>query len=624
MGIFLPLHHLPLLLLLPLALIFLLVATADSDSVTLNITNQCSYTVWPAALPMGGGMRLDPGKTWTLNIPTDPFRGHVWARTGCSFDHQGNGSCKTGDCRGLLNCTSDGTPPFTAADFSLNQYDNNSFFDISLYQGFNVPMEFLPIQVKGSPGCSKGPRCAANITSQCPSELKAPGGCNSSCTGCSFDKYSAFFMRMCPEALSYSINAPTDTAFSCPFGTNYQLIFCPLLNLTTSPPSPDSIATGTSRTRHSALIATSASVGSFILITFSFFVVYKRQTRQHPKIEDDEEDFGNLQGTPRRFTFQQLEVGTKQFKDKLGQGGFGSVFEGQLGEEKVAVKRLDRAGQGKREFLAEVQTIGSIHHINLVRLFGFCAEKSHRLLVYEYMSNGSLDKWIYYRNDNTAPLLEWKVRCKIITHIAKGLSYLHEECMKRIAHLDVKPQNILLDGDFNAKLSDFGLCKLIDRDMSQVVTRMRGTPGYLAPEWLTSHITEKADVYSFGVVVMEIVSGRKNLDTSRSGESLHLITLLEEKVKNDDLVDLIDKNSDDMQAHKQDVVQMMKLAMWCLQIDYQRRPKMSEVVKVLEGTMDAESDIDHNFVATNEVHFGFARNVNSSVPPVASDISGPR
>ncbi|KAM0852546.1 hypothetical protein ACQ4PT_051686 [Festuca glaucescens] len=589
---------------------------------------------------MGGGMRLDPGKTWTLSVSATITGGRVWARTGCSFHRKGNWSCQTGDWRGLLACKSDGTLPFTSADFSLNQYDNNSFFDLSLYQGFNVPMEFLPIQVKGRPRCSKGPRCAANITSQCPSELKAPGGCNNACTVfqkqqdyykyccygnyCESNKYSAFFMRMFPEALSYSSNAPTDTAFSCPFGTNYQLILCPLINLTTSPPSPDPIVTGPSRTRHPALIATSASVGSFILITFSFFVVYKRRTRQHQEIEDDEEDFGNLQGTPTRFMFQQLEVATEQFKDKLGQGGFGSVFEGQLGEEKIAVKRLDRAGQGKREFLAEVQTIGSIHHINLVSLFGFCVEKSHRLLVYEYMSNGSLDKWIYYRNDNTAPLLEWKVRCKIITHIAKGLSYLHEECMKKIAHLDVKPQNILLDGDFNAKLSDFGLCKLIDRDMSQVVTRMRGTSGYLAPEWLTSHITEKADVYSFGVVVMEIVSGRKNLDTSRSGESLHLITLLEEKVKNDDLLDLIDKNSDDMQAHRQDVVQMMKLAMWCLQIDYQRRPKMSEVVKVLEGTMDAESDIDHNFVATNEVHFGFARNVNSSAHPVALDISGPR
>ncbi|KAM0836531.1 hypothetical protein ACQ4PT_062268 [Festuca glaucescens] len=394
-----------------------------------------------------------------------------------------------------------------------------------------------------------------------------------------------------------------------------------------SPPSPYSTAIGTSSaSSYAGSISAAITAGIFVFIAFIFFIVHNRRTRRrrHREMEDEDENFENLQGTPTRFTFQQLEVATEQFSEKLGEGGFGSVFKGQLGEDTIGVKRLDRAGQGKREFLAEVQTIGSIHHINLVRLFGFCAEKSHRLLVYEYMPNGSLEEWIYCRDDNTSPMLEWRVRCKIITHIAKGLAYLHEDCMKRIAHLDVKPQNILLDDDFNAKLSDFGLCKLIDRDMSQVVTRMRGTPGYLAPEWLTSHITEKADVYSFGVVVMEIVSGRKNLDTSRSGESLHLITLLEEKLKNDHLVDLIDKKSNDMQAHEQDVIQMIKLAMWCLQIDRKRRPKMSEVVKVLEGIMDAESNIDHNFVATNEVHFGFAGNVNSSAPPVASDISGPR
>ncbi|CAM0879217.1 unnamed protein product [Alopecurus aequalis] len=341
-------------------------------------------------------------------------------------------------------------------------------------------------------------------------------------------------------------------------------------------------------------------------------------------MEDEKEDFGNLQGTPTRFTFQQLEVATEKFRNKLGEGGFGSVFKGQLGEDMIAVKRLDRAGLRKREFLAEVQTIGSIHHINLVSLIGFCAEKSHRLLVYEYMPKGSLDKWIYCRHDNSGPPLEWRVRCKIITNIAKGLSYLHEDCMKRIAHLDVKPQNILLDENFNAKLSDFGLCKLIDRDMSQVVTRMRGTPGYLAPEWLTSHITEKADVYSFGVVVMEIVSGRKNLDTSRSDESLHLITILEEKVKSDQLVDLIDKNSDNVPAHEQEVIQMMKLAMWCLQIDCKRRPQMSKVVKVLEGTNNAETNIEHNFVARSLANFGIAGNMSSSAPPLASDVSGPQ
>lgn len=267
-------------------------------------------------------------------------------------------------------------------------------------------------------------------------------------------------------------------------------------------------------------VAILAPVGGFILLTILFLITYfirKRRTQQQHLIKEEEE-FRNLKGTPMRFTFQQLKAATEQFKDKLGEGGFGSVFKGQIADERIAVKRLDRAGQGKREFSAEVQTIGSIHHINLVRLIGFCAEKSHRLLVYEYMPKGSLDRWIYCRHDNDSPPLEWSTRCKIITNIAKGLAYLHEECTKKIAHLDVKPQNILLDDGFNAKLSDFGLCKLIDRDMSQVVTKMRGTPGYLAPEWLTSQITEKADVYSFGVVVMEVICGRKNLDTSLSEE----------------------------------------------------------------------------------------------------------
>jgi serine/threonine protein kinase len=153
---------------------------------------------------------------------------------------------------------------------------------------------------------------------------------------------------------------------------------------------------------------------------------------------------------------------------------------------------------------------------------------------------------------------------------------------------------------------------------------MRGTPGYLAPEWLTSQITEKADVYSFGIVVMEIICARKNLDTSRSEESIHLITLVEEKVKSDQLVDLIDKSSTDMQAHKKDVIQMMKLAMWCLQTECKKRPNMSEVVGVLEGNMNADINVSNNFVATSPIFFGIARNVSYSAPPLVSDVSGPR
>ncbi|KAM0897329.1 hypothetical protein ACQ4PT_022634 [Festuca glaucescens] len=627
---------------LNLLLLLLLLLVTTTEAATINITNRCPYTVWPAALPVGGGAReLKSGQVWTLDVPAGISNGRIWARTGCSFSSNGKGSCQTGDCGGAFACNISGKPPYTFAELSTSSPQN--FFDISVVDGFNVPMDFLPVPVQGEKECSKGPWCAANITSQCLEEIKVPGGCNNKCTGTGSSNctYAGFFKRMCPDAYSFSDDSAT---YACLAGTNYQIIFCPPMNLTISPaaasppptptlkkpPSPASppLAPTGPRTRVTPIIVIiGISVGSFILVTMLFtitcYIRKRRAQRKHQEMEEEEE-FGDLQGTPMRFTFQQLKVATEQFTEKLGEGGFGSVFKGQFGEESIAVKRLDRAGQGKREFSAEVQTIGSIHHINLVRLIGFCAEKSHRLLVYEYIPKGSLDRWIYRRHDNNAPPLDWSTRCKIITQIAKGLSYLHEECTKKIAHLDVKPQNILLDDNYNAKLSDFGLCKLIDRDISQVVTRTRGTPGYLAPEWLTSQITEKADIYSFGVVVIEVISGRKNIDTSRSEESIHLITLLEEKVKDDNLVDLIDNSSNDMQAHKHDVIQMMKLAMWCLQIDCKRRPKMSEVVKVLEGTMNAESNIDHNFVATNQPTFGVAGNVTSSAPPLASHVSGPR
>ncbi|KAF8670033.1 hypothetical protein HU200_051223 [Digitaria exilis] len=339
--------------------------------------------------------------------------------------------------------------------------------------------------------------------------------------------------------------------------------------------------------------------------------------RRRLRKDDDENDFSDLAGMPTRFDFKVLKVATQDFSNKLGQGGFGSVFEGLLHNERVAVKCLDRADSGRKEFLAEVQTIGSLHHINLVRLIGFCAEKSYRLLVFEYMPRGSLDMWIYKR-DNFVPL-DWHTRRKIITDIARGLSYLHEDCRQRIAHLDIKPQNILLDENFNAKIADFGLAKMIDRGESHVMTRMRGTPGYMAPEWLTSQITEKVDVYSFGIVVMEIISGRKNLDYSQDESSVQLIILLQDKVKNDLLEDMIDRSSDDMHLHKEEVIETIKLAMWCLQSDKNRRPEMSTVVKVMEGERSVESNLDYNFFDLSP-----AITVDISNPPVVSVLSAPR
>ncbi|CAL5342855.1 unnamed protein product [Camellia sinensis] len=337
-----------------------------------------------------------------------------------------------------------------------------------------------------------------------------------------------------------------------------------------------------------------AFFGVFFVVASCIFLFKKKQ-----EFENFDEFFvDQIPGMPTRFSYEELRAMTNNFNHMLGEGGFGSVFQGTLSDgTNVAVKRLNGFGQVKKSFLAEVETIGSIHHVNLVRLIGFCAEKSYRLLIYEYMSNGSLDKWIFQRHQELT--LGWQSRKKIIMDIAKGLAYLHADCRQKIFHLDVKPQNILLDEYFNAKISDFGLSKLIDKDQSQVVTTLRGTPGYLAPEWLSSIITEKVDVYSFGVVVLEMLCGRKNLDRSQPEEDMHLLSLFKRKTEEERLIDIVDKGNDEMQLHSTEVVEMMRVAVWCLQSDFSKRPSMSVVVKVLEGSVDVEKNLDYNF--TNPV-----------------------
>ncbi|XP_065878327.1 G-type lectin S-receptor-like serine/threonine-protein kinase SD2-5 [Euphorbia lathyris] len=346
-----------------------------------------------------------------------------------------------------------------------------------------------------------------------------------------------------------------------------------------------------------AITITGLTVGILLplilIVGFSWIMFFRKKKDSNDGIEDE---LDALPGMPTRFTYEELKIATEDFHKKLGGGGFGSVFEGNMAMgEKIAVKRLDALGQGKKEFLAEVMSIGSIHHNNLVRLVGFCAEKLHRLLVYEFMCNGSLDKSIFLK-DPLQPSLDWETRKKIIFDIAKGLSYLHEDCRQRIVHLDIKPQNILLDADLNAKISDFGLSKLIERDQSQVVTTMRGTPGYMAPELFSSVITEKADVYSFGIVVMEIVCARKNLDRNQPEGSMHLLPIFMKKAEEEQLIDMVDKNSENMQLQQLQVVEMMKLAIWCLQCDYTRRPSMPMVVKALEGAMEVETDLNYNTI----------------------------
>ncbi|KAF7140613.1 hypothetical protein RHSIM_Rhsim06G0123400 [Rhododendron simsii] len=344
--------------------------------------------------------------------------------------------------------------------------------------------------------------------------------------------------------------------------------------------------------------------------------------------EPDEFSIDKVPGMPTRFSYNDLKTATNDFRNKLGEGGFGSVFQGTLSDgTEVVVKHLASLSQIKKSFLAEVQTIGSIHHVNLVRLIGFCAENSNRLLVYEYMSNGSLDRWIFKRHQELT--LGWESRRKIIVDIAKGLAYLHKECRQKIYHLDVKPQNILLDENFVAKVSDFGLAKLIDKDQSRIVATLGGTPGYMAPEWLSLIITEKVDVYSFGVVVLEILCGRKNLDRSQPEEEMHLLGLFERKGEEGQLLDMVDTYNADMQLHGPEVVEMMKLAVWCLQSDYQSRPSMTVVIQVLEGFVSVQDNLAFNFInapARRKIATtGDDRDAaHDGTTLFASDLSGPR
>ncbi|PSR84622.1 G-type lectin S-receptor-like serine/threonine-protein kinase [Actinidia chinensis var. chinensis] len=381
----------------------------------------------------------------------------------------------------------------------------------------------------------------------------------------------------------------------------------------------------------SAAIALGTSLGAlfgvYLIIRNILFIIWEKN--ESKKVEKDRY-FHQLPGTPTRFSYEYLRAVTENFSRKLGEGGFGTVFEGTLHNgTKIAVKRLDKLEPVEKTFLAEVETIGNIHHVNLVRLIGFCIENSYRLLVYEYMSNGSLNKWIF--SEHQVVCLRWQLRRKIILDIAKGLAYLHEGCRQKIFHLDIKPQNILLDENFNAKLSDFGLSKLIDKDQSKVVTAIKGTPGYMAPEWLGSFITEKVDVYSFGVMVLEILCGRRNLDRSQPEEDdMHLLSLFKRRADEKRLLDMVDKQSEDMQLHGAEVVELMKVAVWCLQSDFKKRPSMSVVIQALEGVVNIEHNLDYNLtdqqvprrtIAAMEDNQDVAGEVTLLMPSV---LSGPR
>ncbi|XP_058106429.1 putative receptor protein kinase ZmPK1 [Magnolia sinica] len=291
----------------------------------------------------------------------------------------------------------------------------------------------------------------------------------------------------------------------------------------------------------------------------------------------------------KKFSYAELKKATGNFSEEIGRGGAGVVYKGVLSDQRVvAIKRLEGINQGEAEFLAEVSTIGRINHMNLIQMWGFCAEGKHRLLVYEYIEHGSLDDNLFSNS------LDWEKRFEIAIGTAKGLGYLHEECLEWVLHCDIKPQNILLDSDYMPKVADFGLSKLLDRrglDRSSFST-VRGTRGYMAPEWILNlPITSKVDVYSYGIVVLEMVTGKRptGFHVINGGEGDGRLVPWVRDVMNGRAISKqrrIEEIMDPRIDSGYDLVKMellVRVALQCVEEERDARPTMSQVAEMLLG-----------------------------------------
>ena len=353
-------------------------------------------------------------------------------------------------------------------------------------------------------------------------------------------------------------------------------------------------------------------MGSFLLAlaAYASYHAYRydiTEKENQARIEKFLEDYKALK--PTRYSYADIKRITNQLTEKLGQGAYGTVFKGKLSSEiHVAVKILNNSTGDGEEFINEVGTMGRIHHVNVVRLIGYCADGFRRALLYEFLPNDSLEKFISPVDSNN--FLGWEKLQDIALGIAKGIEYLHQGCDQRILHFDIKPHNILLDQDFNPKISDFGLAKLCAKDQSAVsMTTARGTIGYIAPEVFSRNfgkVSYKSDIYSFGILLLEMVGGRKNVDvnvetaTSKIYFPEWIYNILEQK---EDLRVYVDDSGDAKIAKKLAIV-----GLWCIQWHPTDRPSMKSVVQMLEGKGDKLTMPPNPFASTSSTR------VNGSMP----------
>ncbi|KAF2321407.1 hypothetical protein GH714_040999 [Hevea brasiliensis] len=343
---------------------------------------------------------------------------------------------------------------------------------------------------------------------------------------------------------------------------------------------------------HKIALAFGSSLGCVCLLILGFgFLLWWRQ-RRHQQIFFDVNEQRHEQlnlGNLKRFQFKELQAATNNFsrKNLIGEGGFGNVYKGYLQDGTVvAVKRLKdgNAIAGEIQFQREVEMISLAVHRNLLRLYGFCMTANERLLIYPYMSNGSVATRL-----KAKPALDWGTRKRIALGAARGLLYLHEQCDPKIIHRDVKAANILLDDYCEAVVGDFGLAKLLDHRDSHVTTTVRGTMGHIAPEYLsTGQSSEKTDVFGFGILLLELISGLRAVEFGKSANRKGAILDWVKKIHQENKLELLVDKDLKSNYDRIELEEMVRVALLCTQYLPSHRPKMSEVVRMLEGDGLAE------------------------------------
>lgn len=485
---------------------------------------------------------------------------------------------------------------------------------------------------------------------------------NCSCSGIYYHRSSAFCLPF-SERMAIA-NVSLLSLYTQEYATYLKVQFS---NVGSDVAEEPKARTSGSNTKRRFLLPMFVAGGVLALgCIIALIVFYKRKRgkgnmefffdEKDPELEDI------LPMLPTRFSYRELRRATNGFNKVVGKGGFGSVFEGVLADSRrVAVKRLEMISPQVKPFLTEVATIGSVSHFNIVRLYGFCSERSYRLLVYEYMENGSLDQWLFSKDNGNGvgdershhetsdavsvgfgdikpnedscssrsagsraksngraskeakkamlhvkdgyggtkkedskvyAVLSWETRYNIALGTARALTYLHEDLPRPIIHFDIKPENILLDADFVPKVADFGLAKLVERGASSVYTLVRGTAGYMAPEWLSrSLVSKKCDVYSYGMVLLELIGGRRNADPLYAlTDQWYFPKWAAMCFREGKEGELVDKRLEGCYDGEQ-MRRLVQVAFLCIHKEPGLRPSMSTVCKLLEGSLMVASHL---------------------------------